>query len=51
YASRVWQAGGEAELHVWPGGFHGFDALAPDAELSKRARAARAAWLRRTLLV
>lgn len=49
YASRVWQAGGEAELHVWPGGFHGFDALAPDAELSKRARAARAAWLRRTL--
>ncbi|WP_327726815.1 alpha/beta hydrolase [Streptomyces sp. NBC_00487] len=50
YASRVWQAGGEAELHVWPGGFHGFDALAPDAELSKRARAARAAWLRRTLL-
>lgn len=51
YASRVWQAGGEAELHVWPGGFHGFDALAPDAELSKRARAARVAWLRRTLLI
>ncbi|MFJ4648240.1 alpha/beta hydrolase [Streptomyces bobili] len=51
YASRVWQAGGAAELHVWPGGFHGFDALAPDAELSKRARAARVAWLRRTLLL
>ncbi|MGW2449477.1 alpha/beta hydrolase [Streptomyces sp. NPDC001675] len=49
YASRVWQAGGEAELHVWPGGFHGFDALAPDAEVSKRARAARVRWLRRAL--
>jgi acetyl esterase/lipase len=51
YASRVWQAGGEAELHVWPGGFHGFDALVPDAELSRRARAARVAWLRRTLFI
>ncbi|MFF4656343.1 alpha/beta hydrolase [Streptomyces sp. NPDC001381] len=49
YASRIWRAGGEAELHVWPGGFHGFDALAPDAELSQRARAARAKWLRRIL--
>ncbi|MGW4569172.1 alpha/beta hydrolase, partial [Streptomyces sp. NPDC004561] len=49
YASRVWQAGGDAELHVWPGGFHGFDALAPDAALSRAARAARVAWLRRLL--
>ncbi|MFJ9036677.1 alpha/beta hydrolase [Streptomyces sp. NPDC102406] len=49
YATRFWQAGGEAELHVWPGGFHGFDALVPDAELSKRARAARVLWLRRLL--
>ena len=29
YASRIWAAGGIAELHVWPGGFHGFDGLAP----------------------
>jgi acetyl esterase/lipase len=49
YATRYWQAGGVAELHVWPGGFHGFDALAPEAELSRRARAARVDWLRRTL--
>ena len=49
YASRIWQAGGEAELHVWPGGFHGFDALVPDAALSRAARAARLAWLRRLL--
>ncbi|WP_372670920.1 alpha/beta hydrolase fold domain-containing protein [Amycolatopsis kentuckyensis] len=49
YASRLWQAGGEAELHVWPGGFHGFDSLAPEARLSRAARAARLTWLRRLL--
>ncbi|MFF1407127.1 alpha/beta hydrolase [Streptomyces sp. NPDC058294] len=49
YASRIWQAGGEAELHVWPGGCHGFDALAPEAALSRAARAARIGWLRRLL--
>lgn len=49
HATRYWQAGGVAELHVWPGGFHGFDALAPEAELSRRARAARVDWLRRVL--
>ncbi|MFE1199880.1 alpha/beta hydrolase [Streptomyces olivaceoviridis] len=50
YAARFWQAGGDAELHVWPGGFHGFDALVPQAVLSQRARAARSAWLRRRLV-
>ncbi|MDQ0957107.1 acetyl esterase/lipase [Streptomyces sp. B4I13] len=49
YASRIWQAGGIAELHVWPGGFHGFDGFAPQAILSKSARAAHLDWLRRLL--
>jgi len=49
YATRFWQAGGQGELHVWPGGFHGFDALAPDAVLSRAARAARVRWLHRLL--
>ncbi len=49
YASRLWQAGGEAELHVWPGGFHGFESLAPETALSRAARAARLSWLRRLL--
>ncbi|APR80912.1 Esterase [Minicystis rosea] len=49
YASRIWQCGGVCELHVWPGGFHGFDALAPQAALSQAARSARLAWLRRVL--
>ncbi|MBK1789210.1 alpha/beta hydrolase [Prauserella sp. ASG 168] len=49
YATRLWQAGGQAELHVWPGAFHGFDLLAPDAAISAAARAARVPWLRRVL--
>jgi acetyl esterase/lipase len=49
YASRIWQAGGVAELHVWPGGFHGFDSLAPQAALSRETKAARVRWLRRQL--
>ncbi|MCF3129640.1 alpha/beta hydrolase [Streptomyces olivochromogenes] len=49
YASRLWQAGGVAELHVWPGGFHGFDGFAPQAALSQAARAAQLDWLRRLL--
>lgn len=49
YATRIWAHGGIAELHVWPGGFHGFDALAPQAQLSVEARAVRLNWLRRVL--
>jgi acetyl esterase/lipase len=49
YASRLWQAGGQAELHVWPGGFHGFDMLASHAALSQAAKAQRLPWLRRVL--
>ncbi|CCH88159.1 Alpha/beta hydrolase [Modestobacter italicus] len=49
YASRIWLAGGHAELHVWPGGFHGYDGVAPDAAISRQAGAARLVWLRRLL--
>ncbi|MBX6767027.1 MAG: alpha/beta hydrolase [Actinomadura rubrobrunea] len=49
YAVRLWQAGVQAELHVWPGGFHGFDAVVPHARLSQDAREARLRWLRRIL--
>ncbi|MFG3045066.1 alpha/beta hydrolase fold domain-containing protein [Streptomyces sp. NPDC048241] len=49
YASRIWGCGGVAELHVWPGGFHGFDAFAPQAAVSRAARAAQLGWLRRLL--
>ncbi|PSM42535.1 esterase [Streptomyces dioscori] len=49
YARGIWQAGGDAELHVWPGAFHGFDSVAPGASLSRAARDARTRWLGRTL--
>jgi acetyl esterase/lipase len=48
-AIRIWRAGGIAELHVWPGGFHGFDGMVPTAGISTAAVAARANWLRRLL--
>lgn len=49
FAETVWRSGGDAELHVWPGAFHAFDALVPDARLSRDAVRARIAWLRRVL--
>jgi acetyl esterase/lipase len=49
YASRIWQAGGSAELHVWPGGSHGFATMLPGAVLSRAAVAAQRDWLRRVL--
>ena len=45
YASRIWAAGGHADLHVWAGGVHGFDALFPHARLSEAARRTRTGWL------
>ncbi|MEV6987110.1 alpha/beta hydrolase [Sphaerisporangium sp. NPDC051017] len=49
YATRIWAAGGQAELHVWAGGFHGFDALYPEVRISVAARRARKDWLARVL--
>ncbi|GHH75137.1 esterase [Streptomyces sulfonofaciens] len=49
YATRIWAAGGQAELHVWAGGFHGFDALYPHASISTTARRTRTDWLARVL--
>ncbi|MBF9070421.1 alpha/beta hydrolase [Streptacidiphilus fuscans] len=49
YAQRIWQADGEAELHVWAGGFHCFDRVVADAAISRAAREARHSWLRRIL--
>ncbi|WP_028804426.1 alpha/beta hydrolase [Streptomyces sp. 142MFCol3.1] len=49
YATRIWAAAGQAELHVWAGGFHGFDALYPQAHISTTARRTRTDWLARLL--
>lgn len=49
YASRIWSAGGHAELHVWAGAYHGFDVFAPDSAVARAAKASRSSWLRRIL--
>jgi acetyl esterase/lipase len=49
YASGLWAAGSQAELHVWPGAFHASDQLAPSARLSQEMTAARDAWMARLL--
>lgn len=49
YASRIWQAGGQAELHVWPGGFHTYFTMVPHARISQETVAARVRWLQRLL--
>lgn len=37
YISRLSQAGVQAEFHLYPGCFHGFEGIAPQAEVSQRA--------------
>ncbi|GEL22267.1 esterase [Pseudonocardia sulfidoxydans NBRC 16205] len=49
YATRIWEAGGVAELHVWPGAYHCFEILAPTAAVSVAAVERRTHWLRRVL--
>jgi acetyl esterase/lipase len=49
FASEIWEAGGSAELHIWAGGFHGFQTIVPTAALSKTAIQTRESWIRREL--
>ncbi|KAI6080901.1 alpha/beta hydrolase domain protein [Hypoxylon rubiginosum] len=45
YAARLWDAGCQVDLHVWAGGFHGFNVLVPNAALSKKSMAPLMAWV------
>lgn len=49
YATALWKSGVQAELHVWPGGFHGFDQIAPHTAIARAMTAARDAWVARAL--
>jgi acetyl esterase/lipase len=49
YARRIWETGGDAEVHVWGGAYHGFDSFVPRSKIAKAARDARTNWLRRVL--
>lgn len=51
YATAIWAAGGQAELHVWPGGFHAFESFAPQAALSQQMTAARENWIDRIFAI
>ncbi|GAA1918225.1 alpha/beta hydrolase [Microbacterium aoyamense] len=48
FAQSLWRAGVAADLHVWSGVFHGFDA-GPATAVSDRVHATRDAWIARVL--
>jgi acetyl esterase/lipase len=50
FASGIWAAGGSAELHIWAGGFHGFQTIVPTAAVSQTAVQTRESWVRRVLV-
>ncbi len=49
YAEGIWAQGGDAELHVWSGGFHAFDIFAPHALVSRGMIRTRDAWVAKVL--
>ena len=49
YATKLWEAGVQAELHVWAGGFHGFEGFARGAKVTGALLHARDNWMRRML--
>lgn len=49
YANRIWAVGGDAELHVWRGAYHGYNVYAPEARVSVITEQARFSWLDRII--
>lgn len=49
FARRLMESGVDVELHVWSGGFHTFDLVAPLSALAERTRQVRHGWLQRQL--
>ena len=49
FASLIWACGVDAELHVWAGGYHGWEMFAPGAALTSDATEARHRWMARIL--
>lgn len=49
YAQRIWLAGGQADLHVWDGAFHGFDLGLPDSSLGRASWQNKRDWVTRQL--
>jgi acetyl esterase/lipase len=49
YARRLSEAGVSVDLHMWGGGFHGFDLVAPHAAVSRASITTREEFIRRAL--
>ncbi|KFY10288.1 hypothetical protein V492_05086 [Pseudogymnoascus sp. VKM F-4246] len=49
YAMKLWEGGVQAEIHVYPGGTHGFEAFKPKLDISVAAIENERRWLRRML--
>ncbi|WNZ06381.1 alpha/beta hydrolase [Streptomyces sp. 11x1] len=49
YARKLSAAGVSVDLHLWGGGFHGFDVMAPHTAISQSAIAAREDFIKRAL--
>lgn len=49
YIARLSRAGVPTEFHLYPGSFHGFEIVVPQAEISKRAKAQYVDALKRAL--
>ena len=48
-ASTLWKCGVSAELHVWPGAYHGFDMMSQDAPVAQVATETKRSWLKRII--
>ncbi|WP_408014188.1 hypothetical protein [Saccharopolyspora elongata] len=48
--TRFGTLAGDAELHVWPGGFHAFDIFAPHTVLAQGMIRTRNAWVEKILV-
>lgn len=49
FASKIWKDGGKAELHVWPGVYHGGSMWEPDVPVSKTMTRTQRSFLERVL--
>jgi acetyl esterase/lipase len=51
FATRIWQAGGTAELHVWPGMYHGASIFEPNVTVGKDMMRSQQGFLHRIMRV